>query len=621
MAYTLYKQFKTKGKNIYGATLNHYEFGIDVYIEQSNAVNNYTNVKTVGWVMMLEGGSTTTSSTYYFKENNVTYQNIYIKLGVKDTAGYAVPYHANEKIATYYHNQDGTKSITLNFSVETEVKEGANANLNNYCFKSASITETFELPTINRLSPFSFTGSFTMGSGKAITISPYVSSFRHNIEVHFGSYKEVVASNIETSYTWTPSKDLGHQIPNSTSGVGAIYVHTYNNGTYIGTESKNFTLWVSGDMYPTFTYTYGQNEDFNGLLLTTMSTVNFEIQNATGSYGSTIKSYSITGEGLNVNSASGTSSVFQNNGSFTYTLKITDSRNRTATKTKSINVYKYAKPTVTLNTVRCDLNGNPSDTGNYALVSLAYNISNPNNANKNTKQIVIEYKRSDAEYFETFFNGELENYLGSQTYTNTNIIFDSAYSYDFKATISDTFNQTENTGFIATSTCILDIEPLGVGIGKYYQNGALDVMGDIYVDGNKFYEVGSFNPSFYVSDGTTCMFTRRHGEYQVFGEYCTCVISLQVENMSVGSTSTNQLCIQGLPFYNGGSYTSVSIGYCRGISLNSNYRQVAGYIRPNESSIVFVASNIDGSVNNVIGNHVQSTMDVQVSVTYKIKRT
>jgi hypothetical protein len=619
MAYNFLGTYKVNAKNVLGNTLSKYWFGLDVYTEQSNAVNNYSNVKVIAWVQMDAGNSTTSSSTYHFKKDGSTYQSIYIKLGVKDTAGYAVPYHANETVFTVYHDADGTKSITLNFSVETEYTQGANANLNNGCFKSASITQTITLPTINRLSPFSFSGSFTMGSGKDIKISPYVSSFRHNIEVHFGSYKEVVASNIETSYTWTPSKDLGHQIPNSTSGVGTIYVHTYNSGTYIGTSTKTFTLWVSGDMYPTFTYTYGQNEDFNGLLLTTMSSVNFEIQNATGSYGSTIKSYSITGEGLNVNSANGTSSVFQNNGSFTYTLKITDSRNRTATQTKSINVYKYAKPTVTLNVVRCDQYDKPSDTGNYALVSLAYNISNPNYANKNAKQIVIEYKKSNEEYWDTFYSGELGDYASTEDYTNPNIIFDSAYSYDFKATISDTFNATENTGFIATSTCILDIEPLGVGIGKYHQQGALDIKGDFYLNDKKFYESGTFNPSFYCGDGTSMVFNRREATYQKVGEYCTFNISLQVEYFNIGDT-TAQLEVIDLPFVNQGTYSAVNIGYCKGISFTGNVYDLRCYIRPQESKIVFTITDLTtGNVGTIKGSHCASLLDIQFSGSYKVE--
>ena len=614
MAYTFFNTYKVKGKNIYGATLNNYEYGIDVYIEQSNAVNNYTNVKTVAWVMMSAGG-TTTSSTYYFKENNVTYQNLYIKLGVNDSSGYATPYHCNEKISTYYHNADGTKSITLNFSVETEVTEGANANLNNYCFKSASITQTITLPTINRVSPFSFSGSFTMGSSKSITISPYVSNFTHTVAYSFGNTSGNISTNATTSASWTPSKELGKQIPNATSGVGTLTVTTYNGSTKIGSTSKQFTLNVASDMQPTFSYTCTQNNAFNGLLLTTRSTSTFAITNATGSYGSTIKSYSISGEGLNTTSSSGTTSVYSSSGAFTYTLKVTDSRGRTATQTKSVNVYAYAKPSVTVVSRRCNNSGTLDEQGNFASVNVSWNIANPNNANKNNKTISIYYKLSTASSWSQFYSGTLSSYKSNQNFTNNKIILDSSKSYNIRVTIKDSFNEIINTSNIATATCILDIEPSGLGVGKYYQHGALDIMGDIYVDGSKFYETGTFSPSFYCSDGCSMSFTRRQATYEKIGKWCMCNISLVVEYFNPGNTPSNQFEVINLPFTNKGIYSAVTIGYCSGI--NTTY-DIKAYIRPNGSSVAFVYRNGSG-IGTITGNHVLANLDVQLSFMYQVE--
>ncbi len=613
MAYTFLQTYKVNAKNVLGGTLSKYWFGIDVYTEQSNAVNNYSNVKVVAWVQMDAGNSTTSSSTYHFKKDGSTYQSIYIKLGVKDTAGYAVPYHANETVFTVYHNADGTKSITLNFSVETEMTQGANANLNNGVFKSASITQNITLPTINRLSPISF-GSFTMGTGGEITIGRYVNTFTHTLTYNFGNTSGTIATNVGEKVTWTPSKDLGSQIPNSTSGVGTITCTTYNGGTLIGSTSKTFTLWVSGDMYPTLTYTTTGNDLFNGLYITTKSSVSFSLS-ATGSYGSEIKSYSITGEGLNVNSSNGKSSVFNSSGAFTYTLKATDSRGRSVTKTQSISVYYYANPSITLNTVRCDLNGNPTDIGNYVKATLVYSISNPNNANQNAKNYVIEYKATNEENWTTFSNGTLSNYNSTQNYTNTSKTFDSAKSYDFRASIEDSFITIYSTTNVPTATCILDIEPNGLGVGKYHQNGALDVLGDIYVDGSKFHEVGTFNPSFHVSDGTTMMFTRREGRYQKIGKWCMCNISLVVENFSGGSDSTYQFKVIELPFINKGTYSACTIGYCSGI--NTSY-DIKAYIRPDANDIVFVTRN-GASITTITGNATSSTMDVQLSFIYQVE--
>lgn len=45
MAFTYLTSYTVPGKNIYGKDLTNYTFTIDVYIEQSNAVDNYTRVK------------------------------------------------------------------------------------------------------------------------------------------------------------------------------------------------------------------------------------------------------------------------------------------------------------------------------------------------------------------------------------------------------------------------------------------------------------------------------------------------------------------------------------------------------------------------------------------------
>ena len=47
MAYTFLQTCTAKGKNIYGKELTNYTFTIDIYIEQSSAVDNYTRVKFV----------------------------------------------------------------------------------------------------------------------------------------------------------------------------------------------------------------------------------------------------------------------------------------------------------------------------------------------------------------------------------------------------------------------------------------------------------------------------------------------------------------------------------------------------------------------------------------------
>lgn len=623
MAYTFFNTYSVNGKNIYGSTLSNYVVGIDVYIEQSNAADNYTSIKSIAWIRCNSG--TSTSSTFYFKENNTTYQNTYIKLGANDTAGNSVKpgvnYYANEKITKYYHNSDGTKSVTLNFSVESDMKEGANANLNNYCFKSASISQSITLPAIYRLSSLSFSGDFTMSTAKTITISSYSSSFTHTVRYAFGSSSGTIASNAKTSCSWTPDRELGHQIPNSLSGVGTLYLDTYSGSTRIGTTSKQFTLWVSGDMYPTFTYDYYFNNVFNGVPITTQTTLTIKIQNAGGSRGSTIKSFSISGEGLNTTSSTGTTSVYTKSGTFTYTLKVTDSRGRTTTQTKSVYVYWYEKPVISATPKRCDQNGNPTDIGNYALVDLSYTIINPNNANVMSKHINILYKESTGNY-KTFYDGNLTSYTSNNTrFFVSTIKFESSKSYDFKITITDSLNSTIIYVGMATASCIIDIEPLGFGVGKYHQRGALDINGDIYVNDMKFYECGTFTPSFYVGSGTSMTYLNRVGNYQRVGNYCMFDIYLQVENLTF-STDTHDLEINGLPYVNQGTYSAISIGYCSGIRFAGTNYILVGYVRTNDARISLSVMNLStGKANPLRPTHggiIDSTIEIIISGSYKL---
>ena len=620
MAYTKIGSYQTNGRNIYGAVLDTYFFGVDVYVESSDAINNYSNVRFVPWVMMSNGGTTTTSSTYHFKCSGSTYQSIYIKLGVVDNAGYATPYHANEKIIKYYHNEDGTKTVTFNFSVETEVKEGANANLNNYCFKSASITQTITLPTINRLSPFSWDGDFTLGESKRIKISPYVNSYTHKLTYSFGSASGTIGSSLSTSIDWTPPTNLGSQIPNSTSGVGTITCSTYNGSTLIGKSSKTFTLWVSGGMYPTFSYTMTENNTFEGLLLTTKSSVKFEITSAEGSNGSTIKSYSISGEGLSTTNTSGTTSKFSNYGTFTYRLSVTDSRNRTTTKTKSVVVYNYFSPQVSfLNLSRADANGNASDVGDYLYCKINYSIANPNSANKNVKQYLLQYREEGVESWSTSLSArDLNSYNSSNFTIKPSTTFEASKSYEIRVGIKDSFTTTYITGTIPTSTCILDIEPNGVGIGKYHQNGSLDIMGDIYYDNAKFYEVGTFSPKFFCGSDTKQTLTQIQANYQLIGKYCICNISLVATNFVAGNT-TDDFKIVDLPFYNKGGYASVTIGYCSGITRGQD-TPLSAFVRPDANEVAFCFNHYsDGSCYFPKSTNCLGTIDLQVSVVYKVR--
>lgn len=476
MAYTLLGTYTGTCTNVLGGTLNNSKFLVDVYYEQS-ITNNTTSLQIKPYVTKSGHGE---SVTWYFKLDGNDYYNVFCNTYVNSRVDGGTAYK------TINHNNDGTCMFNLNVSVETSYTQGANANLNNNCMKWGKLSVNITLPTIPRASSFTVP-SFTCGSAGTISISRASTSFTHKVLYTFGSYTGTISSNATTSCSWTPDNSLATQIPNALSGVGTITVETYNGSTKIGTASKTFTLYVNGSMYPTIgSLTLEGVNLWNGYYLKNHSQVKATIGSAAGVQGSTIKNYNISGTGLNVASASGTSSKLSATGTNTYTATVTDSRGRTTTKTNSIYIYDYNNPTATnINVYRCDSNGNPNDEGSYIKVTCQTGITNIADADLNAKTITIKTKESNGTSWVTKVNAHvLSGYY--QTYQSAALSsYSIASAYDVQIILKDSLNTSTYEYKISVASCVMNIEPGGVGIGKYWEQGALDVKGTIYSDGHK----------------------------------------------------------------------------------------------------------------------------------------
>jgi hypothetical protein len=58
-----------------------------------------------------------------------------------------------------------------------------------------------------------------------------------------------------------------------------------------------------------------------------------------------------------------------------------------------------------------------------------------------------------------------------------------AASYEVRVTVSDKFGNVLASRTIATAQVPLDVAAAGIGIGKVHEQGALDILGDVYSDG------------------------------------------------------------------------------------------------------------------------------------------
>lgn len=91
---------------------------------------------------------------------------------------------------------------------------------------------------------------------------------------------------------------------------------------------------------------------------------------------------------------------------------------------------------------------------------------------------------------------------------------DENKSYDFRLTITDVFGKTaKSIAIIGTTKKALTIaEDKGIGVGKVWERGALDVKGDSYFDGQIYFN------DIYVWGFITSTFTESDAEYIKFSE-------------------------------------------------------------------------------------------------------
>lgn len=284
---------------------------------------------------------------------------------------------------TVTHNADGSYTFPVSASFTT------NATTSAWSLKSGSVSGSVTLATIPRASSISC-GSIALGSAGTITISTASSSFTHTITAAFGSTSTtVITKTSSTSVPWTPSLSWASQIPNATSGTCTLTCITYSGSTEVGRKAISISLTVPASVKPSLTSLTATRVDGSvpaawATYVKGKSKVTLAISGAAGSYGSTIKGYSISGGGYSSTASSYTTGYLNTTGTITFTAYVTDSRGRKSdSKTVSITVYDYTAPTITaLSAYRCGVDGvaNPSG-GTYIRVSGSYTFASVNSKN------------------------------------------------------------------------------------------------------------------------------------------------------------------------------------------------------------------------------------------------
>ena len=441
--------------------------------EWTSTANTSANTSSVTAKVYLNGNGYTTSSSYWSCVINGTTvtSNKSADIGGKTLLG--------SRTWTVNHNNDGTASVGISFSYSNGLSSSGT-----YTTKTGSGSATVRLDTIARGSSMSLSrSSATIGSDSVtVNITRNSSAYKHKVKLILGGTTYLLAENVDTSYTFTPSMSYCNKITTSTSGTATIKVETLTgtNGSWIADTTKTITLNVPSSVVPSVGISVTANNQTNGVNVAGKTTFTVKPTNASGSYGSTIKSYSITGGHLNGTSSSGATTGTLGAGDYTFVVKVTDSRGRTAQASQKVTVHAYSSPTISARAFRCNSNGTESSSGTYIAVNFSWEITNLASNNSNAKQYFIQYKTSSATSYTTSVDWtNLSSYSGSMTKVLSQT-FSTTSSYNIQLKVKDSFGTTTSTLNVSTISALLNIERNGVGVGKIHENGALDVGGAIH---------------------------------------------------------------------------------------------------------------------------------------------
>ena len=357
------------------------------------------------------------------------------------------------------HGSDGKKTLSCSASYVTGVSSGT---------VTASASKT--LTTIPRKSTMSV-GNGTLGTAQTLTVTRKSTSFTHTIVATCGSASTTICTkSTSTSIPFTPPIAWSSQNTTGTSVSVKYTITTYSGSTSVGSNSYTVSCAIPASVKPSCSLTVSDPTGYlstYGAYIQGLSKFTVSIS-ASGSYGSTIKSYKTVVNGGTYTASSFTTGAITTSGTYTINTTITDSRSRTATASKpvSVTVLAYAVPKISAFSVtRCNQDGTANTGGSY--IKVAFNSSVTSLSNKNKATYTLKYKKaSEASYTNVTLSDYANNYAVSGGY----YIFaaDSASSYNITLTLSDNFKSvsTSGTGATASKTVSLYNEGKGIAFGK-----------------------------------------------------------------------------------------------------------------------------------------------------------
>lgn len=418
------------------------------------------------------------------------------------TVSYTLPQGTTKTILdttiTVTHKDDGSGTVKVRTWMDTSISAGV-----------VEKSQTVTLTTIARSSSIDSAANVTLGKACSVTWTPKSSNYSYKLKFALDnwSYTTPVISPKKTSaYTYTGyvlPMDVANQIPNTRTGTVTVTLYTYSNTSasqQVGSaDSETFTITVPDN---------STTKPEVSMSLTTVGTLpeafaNIDIQGLTkvkatlsakGKYGADIDSYLMRVDGTYYDSSDEyTSGYFTEPGArFVYGYA-TDKRGHTGQTVATIDVIPYSNPRLeNVSAVRCDENGNISESGTYLKIH-AKRIYSPVVFNRQQKNFCkIQCRYSDGRSYSAWVTILNRDALDSDEVTtgpllNGTLSAQASYTVQVRA-IDDIGRYAETSITIPTDKVYWhrDGARNALGLGKYNErDDAIDSDWDFYMNGHK----------------------------------------------------------------------------------------------------------------------------------------
>ena len=455
---------------------------LNVYVDQGSQ-SITANTSTVNWRM------TVSRTGAYYTHNhqgdstlslNLDGQNVHYSYPTWETSG--EEYTLASGSSTISHNADGTKTLPVSCTF----------NPNNGLHGTITVSASLGLTTIPRSSSVSVSAG-VIGSAVTININRSNSNFKHTVRYAWAGKSGTIATNVDTSTSWTIPLDFANGIPNSASGTGTIFVDTYSGNTKTGTQSTTFTASVPANVKPSFSGV--TLSDLNGAaqnlipnentFIQVISNIKVGFNGASGSYGSSITGYraEIVGRNQATSSNGGSLGIMNYHGTIKIRASVSDSRGRWSdSREVFVTVLEYFAPALSFSIARTGSTSSTlTVTRNAKVAPLTVAGSQ-----KNTMSLTFKVARLGTTNFQVDTGPATGSWTSISSLTNSQANLAGNYlanqSWVLIGTLEDKFTRTEFMVNVATESVVLSYDRSGVGVNKIRERGALDVKGDIYAN-------------------------------------------------------------------------------------------------------------------------------------------